>query len=231
MRRLFMVLAALLLAFTFFPAQAGAATGPVTNGTGFTTTAVAPFFENPFVVDRCTIGVVGTDSGGRKVAITAAHCFESGGVKPIGTPVYRWVNGQQGQRQQIGTLADRGLNGGNGTDWAVILLNSDADLRSNGPGARIDGVADIPPQGQIYCKDGTGSGVRCGTLTGSTSNRFQGTAFAIGGDSGGPAWTGGETKFIGMVRGPGEQIRGSAVFAEIATTPSPVGDGFVATNN
>lgn len=210
---------------------ASAATGVVSNGIAWTP------FEYPTpppIGDRedCTLGVVGTDSSGNKIAISAAHCVSLGWkYKPDGATVYRMA--PAGPRQAIGTIAYRSVNAtgypvnaGNtdpnafGVDFVVIKLNADADLSSNGPGARIDGI---------------GTGVRCGFITDNTPpTRFYSTAIAGGGDSGGPAFQN-DTKLVGFVRGgngiTSEFIKFSAVQNEINSQPNPVGKGLVVTNN
>ncbi|NMM92673.1 hypothetical protein B2J88_52100 [Rhodococcus sp. SRB_17] len=90
----------------------------------------------------------------------------------------------------------------------MIKLNNDADLRSNGPGARIDGVAAANPAVfSNHCQDG--------------------------GDSGAPAYQG--TQIIGMNRALSGVVFEfvKLVLYEInsPSSPFPVGKGFVVTNN
>lgn len=213
-------------------AQAQAATGVVTNGMAWTANPSAG--PPGVVVPYCTLGVVGTDSSGNKIAISARHCVQDVFNAPDGADVYRYL--PTGTGGKIGTIAYRSANSpvsAHGTDWVVIKLNADADLFSNGPGIRIDGVnTSTPALGQVLCKDGVTTGVKCGAIYNVTPGRIYSFAIASGGDSGGPAYI--DTaygKIAGMVRGPGEFIRFSAVLSEINGQANPVGKGFVATNN
>lgn len=239
-------LAVILGTFLANAPAASAATGVVSNGIAWTP------FENPVIPpnlarEDCTLGVVGTDSAGNKIAISAAHCVsQDWNYKPDGATVYRMA--PTGPRQAIGTIAYRSVNTigypvpqtntdpyAYGVDFVVIKLNADADLQSNGPGARIDGIGAANPSG-IHCKDGVGTGVRCGFITDNTPPlRFYSTAIAGGGDSGCPAFQN-NTKLVGLVRGGTpptsyEFVKFSAVQTEIAGQSNPAGKGFVVTNN
>ncbi len=230
MKRIMLVLAAIIAviapAFAFAPA-ASAATGIISNGTGWTPRAGI----GSGAANGCTIGVVGTDSSGNKIAISAAHCVDErnpdGTLKfPDGSPVYKF-NAAVGAGVPIGTVAHRDLF----VDYVVIKLNSDADLRSNGPAARIDSIGPAWPSG-ILCKDGIATGVRCGAIVGGDANRINALTFVgSGGDSGGPAWSNGTTQIIGLGRGLTDFVRFSAVQGSIAAQGNPAGKGFVVTNN
>lgn len=211
---------------------ASAATGVVTNGTGWTADPAAP----PTLGERaCTLGVVGTDSSGNKIAISAAHCVNNlanAGTNnfPDGSTVFQYITGV-GTGNAIGTVMYRDAV----VDYVVIELYPDAVLLSNGPGTRIDGIGAANPGG-IHCKDGIGSGVRCGTITNNVPwHRFYSTALIGGSDSGGPAYQG--TQLIGLNRGFDiaqggfEFIKFSAVQSSIAAQGNPAGKGFVVTNN
>lgn len=120
----------------------------------------------------------------------------------------------------------------------VIKLNADADIRSNGPGARIDGqgVAN-PGLFTNMCKDGIGSGITCGIVTGGSPTRIFTLGSSTGGDSGGPLFVAGTTKISGYVKGFNgtsfEYVKFSAVLNEINSpgSPFPVGKGFVPVYN
>lgn len=246
MRKILGLLACLAVAlstFLFNAPAASAATGVVSNGIGWTTFQYppGPGVLPPLSREDCTLGVVGTDMYGNKVAITAAHCASQGwNMANDGAPIYRMAPG--GPRQQIGTIAYRSWNGTGypsntnwGTDYLVIKLNNDAILSSNGPGVRIDGVGAANPGG-IHCKDGVGTGVRCGFITDNTPpTRFISTAITGGGDSGGPAYQG--TQIIGFNNSSAgllfSFVKYSAVMNEINSpgSPFPVGKGFVVTNS
>ncbi|UUE25888.1 S1 family peptidase [Rhodococcus qingshengii] len=249
MRKLYGLLACLAVFLGAFLANApaaSAATGIVSNGIGWTPFEFPTASPIPGAREDCTLGVVGTDSSGNKIAISAAHCVsQDWNYKTDGATVYRMA--PTGPRQAIGTIAYRSANATGypvpatstdpnayGVDFVVIKLNADAGLSSNGPGARIDGIGVANPGG-VHCKDGVGTGVRCGFITDNTPpTRFYSTALSGGGDSGGPAFQN-DTKLVGLVRGGGpftyEYIKFSAVQAEIAAQSNPVGKGLAVTNN
>lgn len=247
---------ALLFSLVAFAPTASAATGIVTNGMAWSPNAVYPGTpgttpDKP-LGDYCTLGAVGYDQYGNKVAITVAHCVNVKDVNyaPDGAPIYRWQPGT-GVRQQIGTIAYRSWNGtgfpvlpadsnnptAHGTDYLVIKLNDDADIRSNGPGARIDGIGAANPAG-VMCKDGQSTGVTCGFILGQNASRIFNLGTIGPGDSGGPAWV--DTnygKIVGMNRSWNgstfEYVKFSAVLNEINSpgSPFPVGKGFYPVNN
>jgi hypothetical protein len=227
MRKLLGILACLAVALGTFLVNAptaSAATGIVSNGIGWTANPSAP----PGIsASSCTIGVVGTDSSGNKIAISASHCVDtaSGGgtYYPDGSTVFRLT--PTGTGAPIGTIAHRDTF----VDYVVIKLYADADLRSNGPGARIDGIGPAWPGG-VLCKDGIASGVTCGVIVGGDANRINALAAATGGDSGGPAFVN-NTQIVGMTLSPITFIRFSAVLNSIAAQSNPAGKGLVVTNN
>ncbi|SED54108.1 hypothetical protein SAMN04490239_8700 [Rhodococcus koreensis] len=205
------------------------ATGVVSNGIPWTDD-LNPIPQPPGVIDFCTMGVVGTDSIGNKIGISAAHCVDDA---PDGAPVYRYT--PTGPREHLGNIAYRSPGGGTGVDWVVIRLNADAVLTSNGPSARVDGIGASDPVGP-HCKDGAGTGVHCGSITSQNMTRFYSNAQSGGGDSGGPVLQN-NTEIVGMVRGfdtalfAFEYIKFAAVLDGIYAQPNPVGKGFVVTNN
>jgi len=254
MKRILIVLssiAALLLPMLAFAPTASAATGIVTNGMAWTANASYPgapsTLDKPFG-DYCTLAVVGYDMHGNKVAISAAHCVSqnvNGNWAPDGSPVYEWTP-NNGPRKHIGHISYRSWNGVGypvdpnqvnagsfGTDYVVIKLNDDADIRSNGPAARIDGIGAANPFG-VMCKDGQSTGVTCGWITGQNATRINNLAVGFNGDSGGPAWVDTNPgKIVGYVRAPGEYVKFAAVLNEINSpgSPFPVGKGFYPVNN
>lgn len=229
-------IAALILPMLAFAPAASAATGIVTNGMAWTAIPNAGPTLPGQNAKFCTLGVVGTDSSGNKIAISARHCLELDGTNAnVGDPVFRYL--PTGAGNQIGTVSHYSPDwvGGSdkfGVDWVVIKLNADSDLRSNGPGVRIDGIGTAPVPGQVLCKDGVTTGVKCGAVYGVTPTRIASFALASGGDSGGPAYV--DTnygKIVGMTRGLFEFINFSQVLSDIAAQSNPVGKGFVVTNN
>ncbi|CAM2809898.1 Serine protease [Prescottella defluvii] len=220
------VIAALAPALALAPA-ASAATGTISNGIAWTANPDAGP-SNPLVnQEYCTLGVVGTDALGNKIAISAAHCVSAaaGGATeyPDGAPVYRF--GPTGTGDPIGTIAYRDPR----IDYVVIELLPDAALSSNGPDVRIDGIGPSHPEGEL-CKAGVRTGLTCGPIYGQPALRINSFATANGGDSGGPAFIDG-SKLVGMTRGPFEFIDITAVLDGIAAHPEPVGKGFTVTND
>ncbi|WP_213015196.1 MULTISPECIES: hypothetical protein [unclassified Rhodococcus (in: high G+C Gram-positive bacteria)] len=231
MRRLSGFLACLAVALGVFlvEAPAASATGVVSNGIAWTDD-LNPAPHPPGIIEFCTMGVVGIDSLGNKIGISAAHCVDG---TPDGAPVYRYA--PTGPREQIGNIAYRSPGGGTGVDWVVIRLNADAVLTSNGPSARVDGIGASSPVGPL-CKDGAGTGVHCGSITSQNPTRLYSNAQSGGGDSGGPVLQN-NTEIVGMVRGfdtalfAFEYIKFAAVLDGINAQFNPVGKGFVVTNS
>lgn len=234
MKRLLLLLCAVMLGFALAP-PAQAATGVVSNGIAWTMSPSGATDPASPVVAWCTMGVVGRDSSGNPVGISAGHCVRSSTTVqnlPDGAPVYRYIRGSTAPRQQIGTLAhsDRGLPENSALDYSVIRFNPDAILTSNGPGARIDGKQAAQLFWPPACKDGFTTGVSCGAAVNQTPTRITILTYGSGGDSGGPAFQN-NTKIIGMVRGPTEFIRFDAVQNAINAQGNPVGKNLVITNN
>ncbi|MGO4200547.1 hypothetical protein AB4Z09_02080 [Rhodococcus sp. TAF43] len=218
--------AALVPALALAPA-ASAATGTISNGIAWTAKPDAGP-SNPLQnQEYCTLGVVGTDSLGNKIAISAGHCVSAvaGGATefPDGATVYRFLS--TGTGDPIGTIAYRDPS----IDFVVIKLNPDAVLSPNGPEVRIDSIGPSNPDGEL-CKAGVRTGVTCGPIYGQAASRINSFVTANGGDSGGPAFVN-DTQLVGMTRGPFEFVDFSAVLDGIATQSNPVGKGFAVTNN
>lgn len=232
MKRIATAVTAALLAAAFAAPAATAATGVLSNGIAWTTNAAPdPRQAN----DYCTLGAVGTDSSGNKVGISAAHCISH---MPDGATVYRWASTAAG-RTPIGTLSHRGDHTNAATDWVVMDLNDDAVLTSNGPGARITGIAPASlPQVTIGCKDGVTSGVTCGVITARSTSNYWNLAYMTSGDSGGPFFVN-DNDWAGINRGittgfpgvPGSvYVRATKIISDIEAGSNPVGKGFRITN-
>lgn len=218
--------AALAPALAITPA-ASAATGTISNGIAWTAKPDAGPSNPMKTQEYCTLGVVGTDSLGNKIAISAGHCVSTaaGGATdfPDGATVYRF--GDSGTGDPIGTIAYRDPR----IDYVVLKLNPDAVLSSNGPDTRIDSIGPVHPEG-VLCKAGVRTGLTCGPIYGQQSLRIKSFATANGGDSGGPAFVNG-SELVGMTRGPFEFIDFSAVLDSITAQPNPIGKGFTVTND
>lgn len=219
-------LAALAPTIAITPA-ASAATGTVSNGIGWTAKPDAGPADPMRNQEYCTLGVVGTDAFGNKIAISAAHCVSAaaGGATeyPDGAAVYRF--GPSGTGDPIGTIAYRDPR----IDYVVIDLNPDAVLSADGPQARIDSIGPPHPGGTL-CKAGVRTGLTCGPIYGQAALRINSLVPANGGDSGGPAFVNG-SQLVGMTRGPLEFIDIAAVLDSIEAQPNPVGKGFSVTDS
>lgn len=237
MKRIATAVTAALLAAAFAAPAATAATGVVSNGIAWTEpTEPTP---NPDDIEYCTLGAVGTDSSGNKVAISSAHCISH---LPDGAVVRRWAPTAAG-RTPIGTIAHRGDYSNPVTrytsDWVVIKLYDDAILTSNGPGARITGIAPANlPQVTIGCKDGISSGVTCGVITARSTANYWNLAYVARGDSGGPFFVN-DHDWAGVTYGvtsgfPGVPgvvyMRATKILSDIEAGSNPVGKGFRITN-
>lgn len=208
-------------------ADTATATGTVSNGIGWTAKPDAGPSNPMQNQEYCTLGVVGTDALGNKIAISAGHCVSAaaGGAAdfPDGSTVYRF--GPSGTGDPIGTVAYRDPR----IDYVVIELNPDAVLSSDGPEARIDSLGPAHPDG-ILCKAGVRTGLTCGPIYGQEAQRISSFVTANGGDSGGPAFVNG-SQLVGMTRAPFEFVDIAAVLGGIEAQSNPVGKGFTVTDS
>jgi len=207
-------------------------TGTVANGIAWTTHAQPPpnSLQIKGLGDYCTLSAVGTDSGGRKVAFSAAHCVSE---EKDGAIVYRYATNAAG-RTPIGKIAYRNAD----IDYAVIQLNDDAVLKSQGPGPKLDSIGSDKPTGTLS-KFGQTTGTSQGPLTGVEPTRIYNVSLAGPGDSGGPAYQG--TAWTGMTRALNtnpedivrlriiEFVKATAVLADVQAQANPVGKGFTIT--
>ncbi|WP_241665919.1 S1 family peptidase [Prescottella subtropica] len=213
------------LTVTQVASAAPAGTGIVSNGIAWTAHPDAGPANPLSMPDYCTLGAVGTDTLGNKIAISAGHCVSAvaGGATeyPDGATVYRF--GASGTEDPIGTIAYRDPH----VDYVVITLNPNAVLSATGPDVRLDGIG-TPTLDGTLCKAGARTGVTCGPILAQAATRIASAVAANGGDSGGPAYIDGG-RLVGMVRGPFEFIDFAAVLASIAAQPNPIGQGFTVT--
>lgn len=173
----------------------------------------------------CTIGAVGTDSAGRKVALTAGHCVEGAAT---GSPITLGGNA-------IGTVTDSRSNRV-GLDYAVIALG-DVNLKSQGPHGRIDKIGPEPAAWQQVCKHGATTARTCGLVSGNNSGNVWTFMFSLGGDSGSGFVQG--TGLVAILRGfdfsgqhGGFGVYGTNIRTVLADLkPGTPGAGFVITNN
>lgn len=186
--------------------------------------------------ESCTIGVVGNDSFGNKVAITAGHCGA------VGTIAYTMSN------QKIGVFASSRKDWVIGTfeynkfDYAFIKLDDNvvlADDPTTPPNIKsIVAPPNFPNFSQPVCKFGHSVGTlpqMCGYVTNVTPIEFGSGATTFFGDSGGPVYLANDkTKIAGIVSRPanipylGANIsqRVDAAVSD-ATAKGWVGAGFV----
>lgn len=158
----------------------------------------------------CTVGAVGTDAQGNKIAITAGHCAE------VGDTV---VSADSWRVGTSGVVVSKNA----ALDYAVIRLGSNAtitpsynDLSFNEigeatpvPVADVLGV-NIPRTVQVdhLCKTGVATGTTCSIswLRNESTNLNQ--LCAMRGDSGAPVYIG--KRLVGMISG-GMVARGECV--------------------
>lgn len=175
----------------------------------------------------CSVGAVGTDSAGRKVALTAGHCVEGAAT---GSPIT--LNGNT-----IGTVTDNRSNRV-GLDYAVIALG-DVNLKSQGPYGRIDKLGPEPANWQQICKHGATTARTCGVVSGNNSGNVWTFMLSLPGDSGSGFVQG--TGLVAILRGfdfsgqyGGIGVYGTNIrtaLADINSRPGTPGAGFVVTNN
>lgn len=181
----------------------------------------------------CTTGVVGTDSFGNYVGISAGHCLSAG------TDVY-----YPGKRN-LGPIGKTAISSGGpdylntGLDYSVILYDkTKVVLDSDGPGIRVDGNGPRPTFGAIGCKSGITTGRQCGLITGQDKlGNTIGYILTGPGDSGGPLAVG--TKWVGITsklylnqdawRGPFAFTSADKIRADLNSRNS-IGAGFVPVN-
>lgn len=212
---------------TAAPAQAA----PVTVSNG-----IPISFGNPDA-GRCTLGAVGTDAAGRKVAITAAHCATNipAEMKDRNIDDPRATVWDKNTRQQIGKIRFISSDQVN-NDFLTIELNSDAVLKSQGPGIRVDSLSAPLGFGALLTKDGTTTGVTTGPVIQNNAGVLHTWALAAWGDSGGPAvragtgeWAG-ITSRIGISFGPWQYISSQNILSYMDRF-NAVGEGFSPVKN
>lgn len=145
-------------------------------------------------ISWCTLGVVGTDSHGNKVALTAGHCDEAEGA-PVylcsnqdGDSIVSFVDMVCGEGPRIGVYANHG-DGTEAYDWAAILLDPDVvELPDSVHGLAINHIDTTPAMWQTVRKDGQRTAFTSGLVTYMQPDGvFGATTIAWKGDSGSPA--------------------------------------------
>ena len=173
----------------------------------------------------CTLGAVGYDHAGNKVGITAGHCDAYNGG-----PLYL-----HDTKQHIGEFVYS--NHDPSFDYAVVKLDDNVFLSSNGPNLRVDQVGSEAQFGEILCKDGRTTGVTCGLILSWNNGLIHGEILTTGymwqGDSGGPLVRG--TELVGIASKldyalpPFEFISIHKILNDIPY--GQVGSGFYSVNN
>lgn len=143
----------------------------------------------------CTLGVVGTDSEGRKVGLTAGHCGKAG------DKVFSADSWQVGPTGTV--VASNYLH-----DYSVIELGSNAEITRSYNGVTVNSVGGPVSPGQLLCKQGVATGNTCGNVWSADSYSQVSQVCAMMGDSGGPVMAG--DRMVGMISG------GSLPFPELA---------------
>lgn len=135
----------------------------------------------------CTIAATGYDKDGRKIAITAGHC---GYVGAQVASADSWRVGN------TGTVVAHG----NGLDYSVIELGSNARVTRSYNGVTVNSVGGgTPAAGSQVCKSGVATGTTCGNVWGADHRTNVSQVCAMPGDSGAPVMEG--DRLVGMVSG------------------------------
>ncbi len=177
LRAVIVALAALLLG----PAGAAAAQPPVTLGGG-----------SGLVVDGetlCTLTAIGTDSEGRLIGFTSAHCGGPGALVA-------------GEGAEGAGVVGEMVAGNDALDYAVIEFDPARVTPVNiVDGFRIDGLGPDPKFGDVACKLGRTTGYSCGVTWGPGQEPGTIVNQVCGGpgDSGAPVTV--NNLLVGMIHG------------------------------
>lgn len=134
----------------------------------------------------CTVAAVGTDSAGRRVALTAGHCGN------IGDPVVAADSFAAGPTGRV-------VRKNGALDYAVVELGPRADVTASYNGTTIRSTGGATRTGDTLCKNGYATGVTCGVTWMADGVRNQSQVCAMAGDSGAPLYSG--TRLVGLVNG------------------------------
>ena len=134
----------------------------------------------------CTIGVVGTDAQGRKVAVTAGHCGDPG------DKVWSADSWQVGASGTVSTSNKY-------RDYSVIELGSNAEITRSYNGVTVNSLGGPVRPGEILCKQGVGTGHTCGNVWTADSELHISQLCAMVGDSGAPVMAG--DRVVGLISG------------------------------
>ncbi|TQC50529.1 serine protease [Rhodococcus sp. WS4] len=203
MKKLFLLLAGMLVSIVLAPtahAASGISVGP---GTAYTT--------NPAVEGFCTLAAVGNDDAGRLVALSVGHCHQK-----AGTPIYKIGEADKGP---IGWETDVWSANPEGVfdalDYAVILLDPtvvDASKFGSDSDIVVNAVGDAAPW-DVACKLGPASGKTCGVIGKLDGIHLQNWALMRPGDSGGPLLVG--DKLVGVSIGMDATPEAPFIFGKI----------------
>lgn len=213
----------------FAPVASAAPPLTIANGDKITPTTVYPGY--------CTMGVVGYDTFGNLVGITAGHCTANPNEGP-GGPM--WLHDRK-DMPPIGTIAK--VNHGSNFDYMVIDLDENVVApKSVGPNNfRVDklGPKFVNLFSGFVCKNGQTTKITCGLVTSNNGRLITSTAWIQQGDSGGPLSLRGGIVGIGSrIDYPGRStgispfvwINIHNIIADI-NVQGGVGAGFVPVNN
>jgi hypothetical protein len=134
----------------------------------------------------CTLGVVGTDSQGRKVGLTAGHC---------GQPGDQVWSADSWQVGPTGTV----VTSNQVHDYSVVELGSNAEISRTYNGVTVNSVGGPVAPGQVLCKQGVATGHTCGHVWAADEAVHITQVCAMMGDSGGPLLAG--DRMVGMISG------------------------------
>lgn len=241
MVRRLLAAAVAVVGLTFGLAPPGSAAEPVILSGGMKVTHGGESF--------CSLATVGTDDQGRKVALSAGHCMNGGG---LGLELYLCLDQSTGPNcggagAYIGETATAStgynlqtLNQDNvQIDYLVAELVPDAVLSKTTPnGLQINSIGPLPrPWLDNGCKDGGRTGKTCGVITARNQNLVQSWAFVNEGDSGSPLVVNGKiagiTSHINWIgwNGPFNYAGMAGIMADLNSQAGVVGHGFVPTSN
>lgn len=134
----------------------------------------------------CTLGVVGTDSQGRKVGLTAGHCGQPG------DQVWSADSWQVGPTGTVVTTNQV-------HDYSVVELGSNAEITRTYNGVTVNSVGGPVAPGQVLCKQGVATGHTCGHVWAADDEVHITQVCAMMGDSGAPLLAG--DRMVGMISG------------------------------
>lgn len=161
--------------------------------------------DKPYgIKDFCTLGAVGYDGAGNRVAITAGHCSEGAttGWKALTTGGQEIGTYVTSKKEYVVGIFEEGK-----FDYAFILLNDNVVFADDPATPPNPTSAIAPTSGERLCKFGHAPlfpGERCGRQLGNYNTvDFNALIASFFGDSGGPVYRENDkTKLVGIISRP-----------------------------